>query len=547
MPRSTSKTRVAPGVVQKIAKRRSEKTSIYEESQLRAQKILEGCNPVQRKFIEDKSKRKSARCPRRSGKTFAASSLALHTGEAKAGARVLIVSLTLKSTKENYWTRGPGGIFAQDALYDLGLKTNLSDITWEHQNGSKGMLAGAETRADIERLRGASAEADLIIVDECKSFAPQMLTELIRDVLEPGLMTRGGVLVLIGTPGAIPKGPFYEYTEPAYIDPDLKRAKCKLFDGKPTKIGERLWSLHTWTIEDNVAVPDQWEYALAIKEDHGWTDDTPIWKREFLGQWVTDTHELVYAFAKCRTLDVDRVTWIPDGPVMESLKEEDGPWQLIMGLDFGYEDANAIVVCAYSETKKELRHVYDYSQNHMTIDEFGKEIKNTISLFGNPSVIVGDKGSLGGVLYIQELNSRFGLGIVEAEKREKYDHIELLNSDFYAGRIKIIPGSKLDEELCALQWDLSKDDKERLIRLGKLREDPSCANHLCDCLLYLWRYCYHYWSEPAVKQLTPDNPEFWRQKEAESKQRYKDKLAAEADERARIASLGGLDDYYFVG
>jgi hypothetical protein len=528
------------GVVKKVVNRQSKKNKVYEESQERAEKILEGCNPVQRRFIKDSSKRKAGRCPRRSGKTFAASSLALEQGERKAGSRTLIISLTLKSTKENYWTRSPGGIHAQNERYDLGLKFNLSAVTWEHQNGSKGMLAGAETRADIERLRGSTAEADLIIIDECKSFPPALLKELIREVVEPGLMTRSGTLVLIGTPGAIPEGPFYEYTEPKYTDHISGKPKCKLFDGKPVKLRDRLYSLHTWTIQDNEAIPEQWENALAFKDQNGWSDDNPTWRREYLGEWVTDTDELVYAYAKCKPYG--NVSWTPDYKLSQLGFDlnVDGPWNLVMGLDFGYEDANAIVLAAYSETLKELRHVYSFKESHMSIDDFGQEIAWTIKKFGQPHIIVGDKGSLGGVLYLQELNSRFGLGIVEAEKREKYDHIELLNSDFLSGRIKIIPDSELDKELTALQWDLSKDDKKYLIRTGKLREDPSCANHLCDSLLYLWRYCYHYWSEPSDGGPEPGTVEYWRRIEADSVQRYKDRLMAEYLKRER--ELGDYDN-----
>lgn len=525
--------RPSSGVVKRIAKRQSKTTSVYQESIYRAEKIYEACNPVQQKLIDDKSKRKAARCPRRSGKTYAASSLALHLGESKPGARILIVSLTLKSTKENYWTRGPGGIFAQDQKFDLGLKYNLTEHTWYHQNGSTGMLAGAETRADIEKLRGATAEADLIIVDECKSFSPLLFEELLRDVLIPGLMTRQGTLMLIGTPGNIPIGPFYEATEPTYrkkrYEGDEGVPTCLLYTGKVLQGKNKLWSLHTWTIQDNVAVPGQWEYALEIKEQNHWTDQTPVWRREYLGEWVTDTKELVYAFAAHR--NTGAVLWEPDVLKYKphGLNPDDGPWQLIMGLDFGYEDHNAIVLCAYSETKKELRHIYDFKQNHMTIDQFGMEIQATIERYGTPSVIVGDKGSLGGILYLQELNSRFGLGVIPAEKKEKYDHIELLNSDFASGRVKIIPDSDLDHELCALQWDLSKSDKERLVRTGKLREDPSCSNHLCDALLYLWRYCYHYWSESPAPHLHKDDPDYWRVKEREMIDKYREKLTRERE------------------
>ncbi len=513
-------------VAEKLAKQQADKKTLDSEARNRIARILAGANKVQRQFILDKSKYKSLRCPRRSGKSFSMTSNALYVGESIPLSRILIISLTLKSTKENFWN-GPGGIKYQNHEYKLGLTFNETDCVWYHSNGSRGRLAGAETKADIEYLRGAAAEADIIFIDECKSFPPQLLADLIRDVLEPGLMTREGVLVMGGTPGNVPIGEFYRATQlgiKVNSDDPSSPDTCYLYSGEDRD--DDLWSFHTWTIQANEAKPKQWLRALRIKEKAKWSDSNPVWRREYLGEWVTDTTELVYAFAKMKV--TGKVTWTPDKEDgnKTGLPNDKGPWHMIFGLDFGYEDMNAIVVAAYSETASELRHIYDFKKNHMTIDEFGREIQATIDMFGLPDVIVGDKGSLGGVLYIQELSSRFGLSIEEAEKREKFDHIELLNSDFYAGRIKIIESTdpwSLDAELCGLQWDLSKESKERLIRTGKLKEDPGCPNHLCDALLYLWRYCYHFWARPLEQELDKKSLEYFKKVEKESIQKYKDR------------------------
>src|SRR5882672_4564002 len=74
----------------------------------RAQAIEDSCNPVQRRLIQDKSTRISARCPRRSGKSRGFTSKALSFGERNPNSRILIISLTIKSTKENFWEYAPG-------------------------------------------------------------------------------------------------------------------------------------------------------------------------------------------------------------------------------------------------------------------------------------------------------------------------------------------------------------------------------------------------------------------------------------------------------
>jgi hypothetical protein len=179
----------------------------------------------------------------------------------------------------------------------------------------------------------------------------------------------------------------------------------------------------------------------------------------------------------------------------------------------GYVDESALVLAAYSEQSKELRHVYDFKAPGMTVDDFIDEVFAVIERFGRPDAIVADTAGGGSKMLIETLNQRYGLGIEPAKKTEKQDHIELLNSDFAGGRVKIIPGSDLAHELAGLQWDLSRESKMVLARTGRLREDPSCPNHLCDALLYLYRYSHHFWSEAPHAPVEYGTREWWAEYE----------------------------------
>lgn len=520
-----------------IARRQASKAADVARRVDKAAEILAGANEVQRDLIVDASTYLGAVCPRRSGKTYAVTSKALHLGESRPGSRVLIISLTLKSTVENYWSGAPGGLWSQNARYDLGLKFNTTAHTWVHPNGSRGMLAGAETKADIERLRGAAAEADLVILDECKSFAPLLLEDLIENVVEPGLMTRSGQLLMVGTPGSIPLGPFYAATcllsrtpSPTPDDPNRVRPTCIPWrdraapgpayrDIPDDEFGD-LFSLHTWTIQDNTAVPGQWARALSTKRRRGWSDDHPTWRREYLGEWVSDASDLVYAFARAKS--EGKCTWRPlDDQGITGLPEKDGPWHLLLGLDLGFVDDSAMVLAAYSEQLRELRHVYDFKAPGLDAQAFAEEVLDIIAQYGQPEMIVADVGGGGSKMIIEMLNQRYGLSIQPASKRDKQDHIELLNGDFLADRVKIIPGSDLDHELCGLQWDLSANSKVILSRTGRLREDPACPNHLCDALLYLWRFSYHFYATARDAQVTreQDPDAWWRLEESRQMER----------------------------
>lgn len=196
---------------------------------------------------------------------------------------------------------------------------------------------------------------------------------------------------------------------------------------------------------------------------------------------------------------------------MTSLNPEEGPWVLVMGVDLGYEDDFAIVYAGWSETLKEMRVFYTYKINHQTVDQIGNKLVEVCTVYGAPSVMVADSGALG-KLIVETLNSRFSLSIIAAEKSLKFDHQELLNSDFQEGRIKIPRDSDIDDELCTLQWELTKE-KTILVRTGKLREDPKCANHLCDALLYIFRYCYHHFSRPVNQSVAKGTDEWYKEKE----------------------------------
>ena len=524
-------------------------TSDKEKWAARAQLVYEGLHQRQRTILDSVAsgyKYIGLRCPRRAGKSFCLSSLALWVGERLPGARVLIISLTLKSTVDNYWAAAPGGLFAQNERYHLGIKWNNSRYSWIHENGSRGHLAGAETVADIERIRGALAEADVAIVDECKSFAPELLAQLIRDVLLPGLLTRNGVLVLGGTPGSIPIGVFYEATSPSSRT-ENPCPECKKPHPTCIPLGmeedeayacfkpddrEALWRLHSWDLKDNEASPGAWKRALADKMRHQWPDDHPAWRREYLGEWVTDSTDLVYAYAAHKEKP-DYVSWHPQRTKSNpaGLPEHLGPWRFVLGIDLGFVDDSALVLAAYSEQTKQLRHVYDYKSPGLTIDEFIDEVYEVIDRFGRPDAIVADVAGGGSKMLVETLNQRYGLGVEAAKKTEKQDHIELVNSDFSAGSIKIIPGSDLAHELCGLQWDLSKDSKIILARTGRLREDPQCPNHLCDALLYLYRYSYHFWSIAPEVRASPNSDAWWRQ------------LEQQAIERAVARKRGGRDPH----
>lgn len=464
-------------------------------------------NPKQHALVVDPSPHIVGICPRRAGKSFAAAMAALITGEAKPGSISIVISLNLKQLKRLYWQGGPSGLFTLAQQFKLNLEWHHTALKWTHENGSIGYLMGAEDDEQLEVLRGM--EADLYVVDECKSFAPSRLTKLLVEILGPQRNTRKGRIVMIGTPGFIKAGPFYEASCPTALDSKQRRFSIDYGTKDPWgRTSDRIWSRHAWTLQDNSAMAHQWDEALLDKEAHGWSDDDPVWRREYLGEWTTAQDGLVYAYTTARGYGT--ATWVPD-PSEDNptgLPEEGAPWRLIGGLDLGFQAPTAFVVCAYSARLRELRHVWDTSRAHMLPDAVADMLREAYERFYPLSIerIYADMGNLGKMLcegLIQQ-----GFPIERADKREKFDYIELVNSAFIKGEIKIIEGTILEQQLLTNAWDLSNGTRDELAKVGRLREDEAIPNDSTDAFLYLYRGSLHRFgvatSERLPEYLSPE-------------------------------------------
>lgn len=435
--------------------------------------------PKQLGVIKDPSRLKAVLTPRRCGKSWLACSAAIDACLAKPMSIVVIVCLTLKSAKNIYWNNILPRILGK---YGLRPAPHHTDMRLTFSNGSIMFFTGAETKAEIEKLRGGSY--DLVILDECKSYNPDLLRELIFDVCYPATADRRGTVMTIGTPGSILDGPFYEGTYPGAIDPK-GIPYSKTYDNpedywQKNPSTRARWSRHSWTQKDNIKLPHLWEDALQFKADQGWDDEHPTWLLEYLGQWVAADNAFVYAYPTVKKNRPELVTWTPDYQSNRVTGLPSGhDWRFLLGLDLGFEDDFALVVGAYSVTDETLYHVYDFKINHQDVYQVAEHMSQVLERFDRKfSAVVADAGGLGKMV-IETLNRRHGFQIKAAEKREKNDHIELLNGDFRTGRVKIIPGSDLEKELLSLQWDLTSNSKEKLAHAGKLKEHPHQPNHLC--------------------------------------------------------------------
>ena len=528
------------------SKSRGELESIQKESVGRAKKLLLKQIKPALSLIKSKNTHDAACPPRRAGKTFCAGSLALIVGEAKPGSVTVVMSLTLPQLRKIWWDEPNGIIRALDREFGLKLEYHDSFMRWTHQNGSVGYLISCEDKKRMEYVRGI--EADLYIIDEAQAFAPGPLRYLLDSIIEPQRRSRKGRVVMIGTPGPIEAGPFFEATCSRARHPKTKLPMSILHGtkdphGRDAK-EHMLWVRHHWTLQDNKPMKHQWVEALAMKRSKGWADDHPVWMRESLGEWAGSFDGLIYRYLLDKP--TGNVTWTPLPPTDRNpagLPAEGAPWRFVGGLDLGFEDATALVVCAYSRSLRQVRHVRDYSRTEQLVPDVAAMIHEAQAAYGMLDVIFVDQGNLGKTI-VRTLMAEHGFPLEAAGKLEKFDHIELVNAGFASGEIKIIDGTILSDQLEMQQWlleDGTDEDptqrKKELARAGKLKENPSIPNDSADAFLYCYRGAMHHFAGPARQDKEPDpgTPE-WEKKRRDDEIR---KYRARPDGSPQAKALSG--------
>lgn len=414
---------------------------------------------------------------------------------------------------------------------ELGLHFNDQELVARFPNGSRVYFVGGETISEIEKLRGGRYHG--AIVDECKSYSPNVFQTLLDEILQPALNTMRGPLIIIGTPGDVLAGEFYLATcQPAEVieTPGGKRVTNHRF-GQPAPDGVApKWSLHVWTLADNTAVPHLWADALATKERNGWADDHPVWRREYLGHWVATDRWLVYRYAP------HRHDYIPSGKGRFGLSDEH-EWRTVLGVDLGTRDGTAMVVWAYSPTHEGLWEVYSEVRRFTKeggqkfpirlLVEWYREIANT---YGPFEAEVVDPGGLANFV-VDTLADEHQIYWEPAEKKQKLDYIELFNGDLDARLIRTLPGSDLTAELLTNRWD------ERQMAKNKREEDRATPNDTCDAALYAFRWCNHRRAQEKAAVVAPNSPAWWAAVQAAELEAAKEAARRRAGRSQDFANL----------
>ncbi len=414
-------------------------------------RVMSGLFDKQRGVVADTARRIALFCPRRAGKTglltpwIVQDALDCRDNEAT----IFVIGPTLEHAKALLWRP----LENLSKTYNLGLELRGDPARCNFPNGVVLYFRGAKDREQLGVLRGFKSLS--VNVDEVQDIRDDLLRD-IETATGPGLRDLNGSMRFSGTPGRLCLGSWYDITT----------------GSRPN------WSVHTWSMFDNPFLPDTAKDIDTILREEGLTVDDPRFKREYLGLWVEDGDELVYRW------DLVRNGMVAEDVVLDPNVE----WHYVMAVDFGYNDASAGMVGAFSFERDEYYEVDEFAESGLTIsDLMNKYVMPRIRKY-NPMRVVGDAQAR---QTIEEINQRWGIGMVKGDKLGKLAFIELMNSDMRLGRVKTPIHFNVVKERQRLVWDPAKRPM--------LVEHPRRPNHLCDAGLYAYREAKH-WIARDVKE-----------------------------------------------
>jgi PBSX family phage terminase large subunit len=412
--------------------------------------------PQQTAFIQDPARLKAALCTRRAGKSFGVGEYACRVCHENPNSSVLIVGLTRESIKR---------IYIRDVLsvinrnYKLNAEFNKTELSMNFPNGSVLYLVGADSD-ESEMLKLLGQKFRLVIIDEASMYTNIDQHELVYAILKPAVSDYRGTIAMIGTPSNYLNSLFYDITTGA----------------------EPGWSVHKWSALDNPHVRENvLEDMTTLKQVHPGIEETPRFKQHYLGEWYVDQDALVYKYAAARN-SADSLPY-------------HNVYHYVLGVDLGYEDATAFVLGAYSFHDPNLYIVACEKKSKLLVTDVANIIRDYQARYDIGTIVIDGAAKQA----VEEIKQRYALPIIATEKTHKRDFIELMNTDFRTGKIKVLPScDALIEEWNNLVWD----DKQR--KAGNWVEHAGCDNHAADAALYMWRWAYNYTAQPKPVPLTED-------------------------------------------
>ena len=466
-------------------------------------------SPKQRDAWDLTARTRALLCGRRAGKTVWAAAWLLEAARTSPRSLSVYLALTSKSARFIVWP------VLREVCRLAGIDATFNDhaLTCTLPNGAQIVVAGTDDVRTIETWRGIKLRR--AVIDECGS-QPPFLEYVYREILKPATLDLDGELAFCGTPSPLLVGFWYDMT------------------GPHSKMGI---PVAHWDVRDNPHIDDVDRKLREVREEHGWSEDSPAYRREYLAEWCEDAGELVYP------LDFKPTDERPHGRngVAPSL---DGPsglpthnaagrmldrsrWRYVIGCDVGVVDATAIAVVACHEDIRDDFVVRTEKHHGWIADNLADRLRELMALYPGAPVVL-DTGGMGKE-HATVLQTRYAIAIEPAEKREKESHVREWRERIIAGRLLVLTWKHNDafrDECCRLGWDADR-------RLP----NPQQEDHAVDATIYALRKLRHYRREDELPELEQHSAEATAKRLHDIETARRSRSSRESNARGKLRGL----------
>lgn len=452
--------------------------------------VLDVPFPAQQAFIDDPSRYISAQCSRRGGKTNGLALRFFKTLAKYPRSQCLYLALTRDSARDILWPvlREINDKYQQNCTF---LESKLTMI---HPNGAKLVLLGADLKNFVKRIKGRKFPG--VGVDEAQDFGPH-LQSLIDDVLTPSIADyEDGWLAMTGTPGPVPQGYFFDVT-------------------RNRKYG---YSHHEWTLLENPFMPDPARFIKELCAKREWPDNHPTLLREYRNKWVLDVQALWVRYS-------ESINHYQELPSITPHK-----YNYILGIDIGFNDADAIAVLAWHESLPDIYLVEEIVSKKQGLTELVEQVQ-AFQVKYNPDKMVIDEGGLGKKL-AEEMRRRYSIPVQGADKSRKQENVEMLNDTLRRGKFKAKGASRFAQDSYLVQIDWDKSTPDKIV----IRKKPH--SDIIDAVLYAFK------ESPAFTYQAPkDKPKYGTKEwaDAQTTEMFEAERDGLQSEKALKESMGWQD------
>lgn len=463
--------KISPSLLEKELKKRG----------LRKALVLDGRFTAQNKFIEDSSRYIAVQCSRRAGKTNGLAIRFLRTLERHPGSQCLYLSLTRESAASIMWPV----LQEFNERYNIGCTFTESKLLMTHPNGAKLRLLGADMKNFVKRLKGIKTPG--VAIDEAQDFGAH-LQSLVDDVLTPAMSDYpDSWIALTGTPGPVPMGYFFDITH-------------------DKKYG---YSNHAWTLLENPYMPNPAAFMADLQQKRQWADTNPTLLREWKNNWILDVESL----------------WIQYNEARNHYQElPSGNYNYIMGIDLGYNDADAIAVVAWNETSNRTYLVEEAVTNKQGISELVAQVTALQQKY-DVSKLVIDQGGLG-LKIAEEMRRRHHIPVVGADKQRKQETVAFLNDALRTQTFMAKSGSRFAQDSYLVQIDWDKTTPDKIV----VKKNPH--SDIIDAVIYAFKESPAFTYQKPKERPKPKS-EQWYKEEVEAMEAAAEEYFKNLEEASR--------------